>query len=389
MSVLLYTGINIALVTLSRWIEIHADVYPYRREDWLHYLLADLFKDRGQNRIMLVGESAVSQNLLSEEFNRAFPTMHTFQGGLSGGTIDDVLISLEYIKQVYGRGALPEVLVVGISPRSVANLPEIRAFMPSLDRYSPYFGVEETLNGPRLKAKTQWQGWFSWLRFVVFKQQERYQRTVAALARDYLVVTEESNQDTEPTRNLLGSSLHDPLVTLEGMAQRVLKELGDYLRRGTSPYVYHHLQPWRLEKIRGWLRAPKSWWRQVHSWDPDANEKVIADRFRRLREFAENQRIALYVINLPENIESRQLYEGQNYRRYLDLVQRNLGNTPFLDLHAMLRPAEFYDVVHATLPGAKRETETVIDFIKDHQEIAPQLAAAPANPFRELTQQTH
>ena len=65
----------------------------------------------------------------------------------------------------------------------------------------------------------------------------------------------------------------------------------------------------RLEGLRGWLRGPKSWWRQVHRWDPDANEKMIADQLRRLREFAENERIALYVINLPENIESRQLYE--------------------------------------------------------------------------------
>ena len=116
---------------------------------------------------------------------------------------------------------------------------------------------------------------------------------------------------------------------------------------------------------------------------------MIADQFRRLREFAENERIALYVINVPENIESRQLYEGRNYQRYLDLVQRNLGNTPFLDLHAMLGPGEFYDVVHATLPGARRVTETVIDFIKDHRDIAPELAAALANRFREFPQQAH
>ena len=113
LAVLLYAGINIGLVTFSRWVESHTEVYPYRQEDWLRYLLADLFKDRGQNRIMLVGESAVRENLLYEEFNKAFPTMHTFQGGLSLGTINDVLISLEYIKQVYGRGALPQVLVVG------------------------------------------------------------------------------------------------------------------------------------------------------------------------------------------------------------------------------------------------------------------------------------
>jgi hypothetical protein len=42
----------------------------------------------------------------------------------------------------------------------------------------------------------------------------------------------------------------------------------------------------------------------------------------------------------------------------------------------MLGPGEFYDVVHATLPGAKRVTQAVIEFIKDHTDTAPELAAA-------------
>jgi len=388
-AVLLYAGINISLVVFSRWVESRTEVYPYQQEDWLRYLLADLFKDRGHNRIMLVGESAVRENLLYEEFNRAFPTMRTFQGGLSLGTINDVLISLEYIKQVYGHGALPQVLVLGISPRFVANLPESRPFMTGLDLYSPYFGVEETPAGPRLKAKTQWQNWSSWLRFVMFKQQKRYRAAVAALTRDYLGATLESHQDAESVRKPLQSLLHEPLVTLNRMAQRALRELQDYARRAASPYKYHYLKPMRLEGLRSWLRGPKSWWGQVHSWDPDINETMIADQFRRLREFAENERIAMYVINVPENIESRQLYEIRNYRRYLELVQSNLGSTPFLDLQAMLDPGEFYDVVHATLPGAKRVTETVIDFIKTHRDLAPALAAAHANPFRELPQHAH
>ena len=152
--------------------------------------------------------------------------------------------------------------------------------------------------------------------------------------------------------------------------------LGTYVRLAASPYKYHHLQPMTVEGLRGWLRAPKSWWRKVHSWDPNTTERLIAGQFRRLKYLAENESIALYVVNVPENIESRQMYEQKNYRRYLELVQRNLGNTPFLDLHAMLGPGEFYDVVHATLPGAKRVTKTVIEFMKDHQDTARELAAA-------------
>lgn len=371
-SVLLYTGINSALMTLSRWVESRTDVYPYRDEDWLRYLLATLFDGRGQNRIMLVGESAVRENLLYEEFNRAFPNMRTFQGGLSLGTIDDVLISMEYIKQVYGRGALPEILVVGISPRFVANLPEKRPFMTSLDLYSPYFAVEETPAGARLKTKTKWEQWSSRLRFVMFKQQKRYLASLAALARDYLSAAGQPQQDTEFPLGLLRSLLHEPFTVLNRMTHN---RLGTYVRRAASPYKYHHLQPMEKEGLRAWLRDPNSWWHRVYSWNPDRDERIIAGRFRRLREFAENEGIQLYVVNVPENVESRQLYERKNYRRYLELVQRNLGSTPFLDLHAMLGSGEFYDVVHATLPGAKRVTETVIDFIKNHRDTAPELAA--------------
>ncbi|MGN6716956.1 MAG: hypothetical protein ACTHLX_06150 [Candidatus Binatia bacterium] len=367
--VLLYTGINAVLLTFSQWVESHTEVYPYRGEDWLRYLLADLFTDRGKNRIMLVGESAVRENLLYEEFNRAFPTMDTFQGGLSLGTMSDVMISLQYIKEVYGRGALPEVLVVGISPRFVANLPEERPLMPSIDLYSPYFAVEESAIGPHLKPKTSWEQWTSSLRFLMFKQQRRYLAAAAALARDYVSVNQEAHNRAGRVRSLIQA----PLLLVDRLTH---KALGNYLRRAAAPYKYHHLQPMRVEGLRRWLRDPNSWWHRVHSWDPDANERIIADQFRRLREFAENEQIALYVINLPENIESRELYRGQNYQCYLDLIQRNLGSTPFLDLHAMLGPGEFYDVVHATLPGAKRVTQAVIEFIKGHTDTAPELAAA-------------
>jgi len=139
--VLLYAGINVGLLTFSHWVESNTDVYPYQDEDWLRYLLPALFVQRGYNRIMLVGDSAVRENLLYERFNRAFPKMHTFNGGLSLGTIDDLLISLEYIKRVYGREALPRVLVLGISLRYVANLPEKRPFIAALERYSPYFSI--------------------------------------------------------------------------------------------------------------------------------------------------------------------------------------------------------------------------------------------------------
>ena len=359
--VLVYVGVNAVFLTVAARVERQENVYPYKFEDWYRYLLPGLFEHRGAKRIMLVGESAVRENLLYEEFNKAFPTMHTFQGGLSLGTIDDLLISLEYITKVYGRDALPEVLVLGISPRFVANLPETRPFIDVLDGYSPYFSVEKTPTGPRLKPKTLWQRWSSWARFILFKQQQRYLGAVAALTRSYLVVTEEPDQEANPRRTPPGSLLQELPVTLKRIAQSALQ---DFVHRWVSPYRYHYSPPIGLEKIRHWLHFPQSWWPQVHRWDPDANQQMVDNRLTRLRELVANEGIALYVINLPETLESRQLYETKNYQAYLSLVRKNLGSMPFIDLRDMLRPEEFYDIVHATVPGAKRVTETVIRFIK-------------------------
>ena len=137
-----------------------------------------------------------------------------------------------------------------------------------------------------------------------------------------------------------------------------------------------------LKDLRGWLRASGSWWRRVHSWNPETSRQMIGDRFGHLRDFTEKWEIRLYVINLPENIESRQLYDKGNYERYLGLVRKNLGDAPYLDLRDMLHPGEFYDVVHATLPGAKRVTERVIRFIKEQGDSPPELARADlARPF--------
>jgi len=371
-AVLAYVGVNAVFLGLSARVERQENVYPYKFEDWYRYLLPGLFEHRGARRIMLVGESAVRENLLYEEFNKAFPTMHTFQGGLSLGTIDDLLISLEYITKVYGRDALPEVMVLGVSPRFVANLPETRPFIDVLDGYSPYFTVEETPAGPRLQPKTQWQGWSSWARFVLFKQQQRYLGVVAALARSYLVATEEPTQEVNPGSMPPASPLQVLPVSLRRIAQNTLQ---NFINRWLSPYRYHGNPPMKLEGIRHWLHMPKSWWPRVHRWDPDANQQTVDGRLTRLRELVANKGIALYVINLPENLESRQLYEAKNYQAYLSLVQKHLGDAPFIDLQDMLRSEEFYDIVHATVPGAKRVTATVIRFIKDHPRLNSELAS--------------
>ena len=187
---------------------------------------------------------------------------------------------------------------------------------------------------------------------------------LVAIARDFITLPEESGQEPmRLTHTVMGALLEKPLVTLKkAMSQSAL---ADAVRRWASPYKYHHLQPMSLAGLRGWLRAPTSWWHTVHSWNPAPSQQMIAERFSRLRDFAATWDITLCVINLPENIESRKLYDAENYQQYLNEVRQSLATVPFLNLRELLTEGEFYDVVHATLPGARRVTESVIHFMKD------------------------
>jgi hypothetical protein len=378
-AVLLYAGINAGFLTLSQWVESKYEVYPYREEDWLRYLLPGLFQNRGHNRIMLVGESAVLEGLVYEEFDRAFPKMRTFQGAVSAATLDDLITSLEYVEKVYGRDALPRVLVLGISPRFVANFPDGRFFLEAIRRYSPYFGVEETPSGPRLVPKVSWEGWLGWLRFVILKPQKRYLASLTVLARKLVSMDSmESSPKPLPSKiEVLRLLVQGSVQTLRQVARAAVTVFD---RWWASPYRLRHLQPVEVPKpllqafIQDQLGEPGSVLRKVRAWNPETSRQMIADRFRRLRDFTGKREIRLFVFNRPARVEDRQTYGEGNYQRYIALVRENLGDTPYLDLRELLDPSEFHDLVHPTLPGAKRVTERVIRFIREHRDGTPELA---------------
>jgi hypothetical protein len=360
MVIAVYVAVHLGLGTFSGWVERHSAVYPYQNEDWLRYFLPDLLDSRGRGRLLLAGESAVRENLLFEEFDRSIPSMKTFQGALSLGTIDDVLLSLDYIENAYGAEALPQVLVLGLSPRFVANIPEHRPFLDAVDNYTK-FRVVRDASGPRLQRKTLADGWFSSLRFRFLKSPERYWGATVAATRDLLQVEAERPDQLPRARQLAAMALTHPVSTARQISRRYVWE---ETQRWASPYKYHQLAPLSRESLRGWLNAPESWWHLVHTWNPDEHRATVQSRIRRLRAFVERHNIALYVFNQPESSESRRLYNPAFYASYFSLMEEEFEGVPFLDLRELLSDEEFYDAVHATLPGARRTTDQVINFIK-------------------------
>ena len=298
--------------------------------------------------------------------------MQAFQGAQSLGTFDDLLLMLNYIGKVYGTKAMPRILVLGITPRFVANIPHNSSPLAmAINRYSPFYRVEQTKDGSRLVSKNSWEGLLSRARFL-FKQQPRYLAALSSLLSSFL-------DDNLPYESFIPEfpkmrafrravslqAFDDFLPALNYVRDIGLgANLGRWLRLYTSPYKYHHLVPLGPEVLQKWLHDPESFWFKGHAWNPAADAPMIHRQFRQLLELSTEWGMDTYVVNLPEHEWNRDGYQPGYYENYLKLVQMSLDNTPFLNLRDMLEPQSFYDVGHPTLPGAIRETDRVIEFIE-------------------------
>jgi hypothetical protein len=355
-----------SLGALARHVESTQDVYPYKNEDWLRHLLPTLYADHGEPRLLITGPSTARENLVIEVFADSFPDHEVVQGGLSLGTLSDVLLSLDHLRLVYGPESLPEVLVLGISTRFIADIPAERPFEMGLARYSPHYRVERGgTAGPRLVQKSPLEGLVARLRFLIYKQAPRYQVALSVLARPLIpsALSEASSARDAPGPPL-GSRIRRLIFGQDVSETGMDGLIADLI----SPYKYRTMAPWTREELVAWLDAPDTWWKDVHAWDPDEDRRAVVGRLERLLDVIRSNKIELYVVNLPEREVSRRRYDERSYSRYLELVRTALGDTPFLDLRDALPDDEFYDLEHATLEGSLRITNEAIAFLREASE---------------------
>jgi len=355
---LVYLGVTAVLEDFTRTAEASGVVYPYKHEDWLRYLVPSLWRADGKPLMLLAGPSTVRENLLVEEFADAFPEYRVYQGGISAGTLGDALAALRYVEKSYGAKALPRTIVLGVSPRFIAELPaQDRPFEGGLRRYSPYFRMDTADTQGGLERKNRLLGLLAYGRFHLTKQQGRYNAALhwyiaQAIPADF------SNRlrCTAFMNSGLGRLLFSGRARTIGIREFAL-ELA-------SPYKYHSGGNPLAANLE-FLDTPDSKWREVFAWDAGRNTRGVGERIAAMMSFARTHGIELYVVNLPEASANRIRYQPGNTEHYLALLNSAFAPAPVLDLRCLLRDDEFLDAEHARYRGAKRITARAVGFMRD------------------------
>lgn len=369
----LYAGNLVLLNRASIWAEQELGAFPFQQEDWLRYITPSQFTRKNRDRIMLTGPSTVRENLLYEQFTAAFPEHVIYQGGISLGTIDDVNAALDYIEGVHGTDSLPRIIVLGISPRFIANIPEERPFRKGIDRYSPYFNTIQGNAGIDLEPKGFFESVVARLRFFQYKKPEQYRTALLAVLSyslsgvkigDAIPGMVEKTFLQRQSDRLFKHPVIKHLIANTRFKRALDHDFTEVLAWMISPYKYRLDPPAKQESLVEWSNSPDSWWRLVYTWNPVDTEQQARTRLKRLTEFVDTHGIRLLVINMPERDISRANYHDENYRAYISIIVEAVGDERFLDLSDFLEQDEFYDLEHSVYPGSLRLTNEVIRNIK-------------------------
>jgi hypothetical protein len=365
---LLFVGLNY----LALWAETTANTYPYAAgEDPIRVLLPSLMGRSGRARIMLLGPSAAEDAFLYEDFNRAFPGYHAYQASFSTATLDDVLVALEYVERAYGEDAMPDVLILGVQARFLANKPrrfgpnkDATAYSPffnSINLYSALFRVEESEKGSVLVPKTRFESLAAGWRFWGRKQQPRHRAAIVALL-NRIVNGAGSNLELVTGLPPL-KDIRDPFARPTGgtalryiASARPFTAFRSWLPAYNSPYLTHYMPTDNAD-----TRPEGSF--GIRQWDPSSEAGLVTSQVSRLRETAHRLNIKLFVVITPEHPATRALHPAIYYDSLMTLVRGALRETPVLELRTLLDDHDFFDEEHVRRNGARRVTGEVIRFI--------------------------
>ncbi len=366
----IFAVLALVFAAAAIWAERSYAAYPYRAgEESIRWLMPSMFRSEERPSVLIVGPSAVGEAILYEVVSDAL-SKRVLTLPVSNGTLNDVLLSLEYLERVHGSDVLPEYVVLGMTMRVLGNFPrafgahaERDAFSPltgMIDKYSPEFRVSQGEFGSELTEKSAGEKVLSRARWAT-KQQPRH-RTASLAVVEFIV-------DANPLKigyqrllpqfdDLRTPFSKEDLATTVSFVRDVgvSKALAAWLPGYRSAYHHMFMAPQSIEQIESATEG----WRVVYDWDPMAEQGLVRHQLGRLREWLRRHSIGLTVVYLPEHGASRKRYDMGKYRSYRRLIEEELRDVPSLDLWQELANDQFYDMIHVTYGGARTVTEALL-----------------------------
>ncbi len=325
---------HVVLEAASRHAEVELGASLWRGEEHLQLLTPTNWVGRGEGRVLLCGPSIAREAFRVDLIGDELDGLRAFPAAQSWGTLEDCLVMLEYIERAYGPTAIPDHIVLGITPRWACNLGlHLSPTLRHIDRYSPRFRVESTAEGLELVEKNVAESMEARWRFLAH-QGTRYSGAILAFAR-------------ELARTVRPSLAED-------------RRLEDRL----DPYRFAHKGPRPYWMVERFVKHPSKLWADVRSWDAREDSEQIRRDIGGLLAFCEEYDISLYAVILPMRSEVRGTFDDELYAAYVSEFRGALGETPFLDLTDFLTDEEFFDSAHPSRAGAVRVSRRVARLIE-------------------------
>jgi len=324
-ALVLYAAVNLVLLRLATWAEVDQGHYLWWKEEWLQLFSPANYEGRGEGRILLTGASEAREAFLPDLLEEELPGRRAYQNSLSVGTMETVLLLLEYVERAYGADAVPDTIVLGTTPRFLLNLPDAEKvpLVAAIDRYSPRFRVDREARPPRLEPAGFLEGLSSRFRLLT-KQTRRFRGAVRAGVR--------------------------PVV--QAFAPRLANHR--FFVTGLTPYKYHHLPRRDPAKYR------RDFSGRYSEWSIEEEEERLRADARRLHAYRERHGVRLLVVAMPRPTWYDDHFADEDFLEdWRGLLRGLYGGTGFLDLSRFLPDEEFYDYTHPTRAGGEKITREI------------------------------
>lgn len=319
-AVLVWVGTCVAFESLARSVETRLDAHLWRYEEWMQLLSAPRYQAPAPARILVIGPSESREAFWPEPFRKALGNVRLVNDSLSLSTFEDAITQLEYVERVYGHGTLGNLIIVAVTPRFLQGYaPGERPLPIALNRYSPYFSLDERVEPQALVPKGSFESLIARIRFAGHSG-ARYTKALRALL-------------LEARTRLAGGDLDAALRSHSMVASRFFDE-----------------RPKQKDQYYSLAKAGTGYNPPLRSMNLETNRPQVLRDFNRLREIARRNGADVLVVNLPEGGWARKFfYDRGVHEGYMAVLRDAVGDLPFMDLREALPDEGFVDWVHPTM----------------------------------------